>query len=198
MELKVLPKRAVNREQSKLTQRIRPNLRSKVNRSKKISKRNVLSLTRENEYFKMNMKLRKIVRCKNKMKNVGDFTNIIKSLISPKSKAKQILTPSIKSRRDEKRRVFSAKRPRTNESEKKKQIELSTIEFYKKMAYRISRKLEQNKIVNGRFCSPVILRQKATDFQSNGSSSKSINDEFSLIQSALPKIETEKFCVKLN
>uniref|UniRef100_A0A7S3K6S6 Uncharacterized protein n=1 Tax=Euplotes crassus TaxID=5936 RepID=A0A7S3K6S6_EUPCR len=188
MELKVLSKRAVNKDQLRLSQRLRPNLRQRVIKPKRVSKRNVLSLSREHESLKLSMKLRKFARCKNKIKNVEDFRNVIKSLVSPRRKAKPTMSPSINFQKIQKRRVLSAERLRADASEKQRQMESSMTEFHQKMIYRISRKLEQSKIVNGRFCSPVVLRQKATDFQSNRGSSKSISDASNFSGSVLPEI----------
>ncbi|CAI2384747.1 unnamed protein product [Moneuplotes crassus] len=189
MELKSTTRRTVNKEQLRQSQRNRNNMRQRTNRIKKASRRNILSLTRDNQSLMLSRKLRKIVRCKkNKIQNVQDLRNVIRSLVSPKRSTKQVATPPANTKRDKRRRILSAGRCGIKHSEEQREQNLSMIEYHQNMISRINKKLEQNKIINGRFCSPLVLRQKATNFQTYGSSSKSISDDSSQGDIALPKL----------
>ncbi|CAI2386768.1 unnamed protein product [Moneuplotes crassus] len=91
--------------------------------------------------------------------------NIIKAIVSSKRGRRNIRTHHRNTCKRKSRRVFSAE-PIENDQHQMDEEDINKImEVHNRMIKHVNLKLRQNKIMNGRFFSPHVLRQKASIFQ---------------------------------
>ncbi|CAI2364207.1 unnamed protein product [Moneuplotes crassus] len=147
-------------------------------------------LSTENLPQKLKLSLRKSQKAKShKVPKTSEMKNIIKAIVSSKRGRRNIRTHHRNTCKRKSRRVFSAEPIETDQHQMDEEDINKIMEVHNRMIKHVNLKLRQNKIMNGRFFSPHVLRQKASIFQRLSDSS---NTEGSDIDKRNDAIDEER------